>query len=106
MKIYTRTGDEGETSVIGGRVTKDDHRVEAYGTIDELNSYVGQAVAVLSRQAVGHWDDLADHLIMIQPELFDCGSDLSYLEPEASKLKVTPEMTAKLESLIDSYEPE
>ena len=48
MKLYTRTGDEGKTSVIGGRVRKDDNRVEAYGTIDELNSFVGQAAAAAS----------------------------------------------------------
>ena len=46
MKIYTRTGDEGLTSVIGGRVSKDDIRVETYGTIDELNSFVGVAASV------------------------------------------------------------
>ncbi|MBW7454643.1 ATP:cob(I)alamin adenosyltransferase, partial [Paenibacillus sepulcri] len=46
MRLYTRTGDDGQTSVKGGRVRKDDERVEAYGTIDELNSFVGQAAAV------------------------------------------------------------
>lgn len=46
MGIYTRTGDEGQTSVIGGRVIKDDDRVEAYGTIDELNCFVGQAISL------------------------------------------------------------
>ena len=47
MGIYTRTGDEGQTSVIGGRVIKDDDRVEAYGTIDELNCFVGQAISLI-----------------------------------------------------------
>ena len=41
MKIYTRTGDKGQTSIIGGRVDKDDVRVEAYGTVDEVNGFVG-----------------------------------------------------------------
>ncbi|MGA9288175.1 MAG: ATP:cob(I)alamin adenosyltransferase, partial [Anaerobacillus sp.] len=41
MRIYTRTGDEGKTSIIGGRVDKDDVRVEAYGTVDEANGFVG-----------------------------------------------------------------
>ena len=104
MKIYTRTGDEGKTSVIGGRVTKDDSRVEAYGTIDELNSFVGQAASVLSRETTANWDDLLGHLTEIQHELFDCGSDLCYAVPEPEKMKVTPAMTERLESWIDLYE--
>jgi cob(I)alamin adenosyltransferase len=104
MKIYTRTGDEGKTSVIGGRVTKDDSRVEAYGTIDELNSFLGQAIAVLTREKTVNWDDLLPQLILIQHELFDCGSDLCYAMPEPSKMKVTAEMTQRIEEWIDLYE--
>jgi cob(I)alamin adenosyltransferase len=104
MKIYTRTGDEGETSVIGGRVTKDDTRVEAYGTIDELNSFVAQAASVLARDSSAEWDDLIEHLTLIQHELFDCGSDLSYAVPDPAKMKVTAEMTERLEAWIDLYE--
>jgi cob(I)alamin adenosyltransferase len=104
MKIYTRTGDEGKTSVIGGRVQKDDTRVEAYGTIDELNSFVGQAASVLSRETSGNWQDLLEHLTIIQHELFDCGSDLSYAVVDPVKMKVTTEMTERLESWIDLYE--
>ncbi|BBI32195.1 cob(I)yrinic acid a,c-diamide adenosyltransferase [Cohnella abietis] len=104
MKIYTRTGDEGKTSVIGGRVMKDDIRVEAYGTIDELNSFVGQTISVLVRETTVDWVDLLEHLTLIQHELFDCGSDLSYAEPIPEKMKVTPVMTERLEALIDHYE--
>jgi len=105
MKLYTRTGDEGRTSVIGGgRVAKDDPRVEAYGTIDELNACVGLAAAWAAVQAAGEWGDLAERLAQIQHELFDCGSDLSYAAPEPSKMKVTPGMTEKLERWIDEYE--
>ncbi|WP_373229070.1 cob(I)yrinic acid a,c-diamide adenosyltransferase [Cohnella sp.] len=104
MKIYTRTGDEGKTSVIGGRVNKDDVRVEAYGTIDELNSFVGQAASVLAREDKANWDDLLEHLTLIQHELFDCGSDLSYAIPDPAKMKVTHEMTQRLEDWIDLYE--
>ena len=47
MKLYTRTGDKGKTSIIGGRVDKDDIRVEAYGTVDEVNCFVGQVITEL-----------------------------------------------------------
>ncbi|QMV43470.1 cob(I)yrinic acid a,c-diamide adenosyltransferase [Cohnella cholangitidis] len=104
MKIYTRTGDEGKTSVIGGRVKKDDTRVEAYGTIDELNSFVGQAASVLARETTANWEDLLERLTLIQHELFDCGSDLCYANPEPEKMKVTPSMTERLEGWIDHYE--
>lgn len=104
MKIYTRTGDEGKTSVIGGRVKKDDARVEAYGTIDELNSFVGHAASVLAKDEHADWQDLLEHLTLIQHELFDCGSDLSYAVPDPQKMKVTPAMTERLEDWIDLYE--
>lgn len=108
MKIYTRTGDEGKTSVIGGgRVDKDDVRVEAYGEIDELNAFVGQAAALaLLKDGSGGagWTELAERLAIIQHELFDCGSDLSYANPEPGKMKVSGEMAARLERWIDEYE--
>jgi len=104
MKIYTRTGDGGKTSVIGARVEKDDLRVEAYGTIDELNSFVGQAAAVLAKLPAEEWSDRLEQLTVIQHELFDCGSDLSYASPEPGKLKVSAEMTEKLERWIDELE--
>lgn len=104
MRIYTRTGDEGRTSVIGARVAKDDARVEAYGTIDELNATVGQAAAIIGRDNDGRWDEMLAQLTVIQHELFDCGSDLSYASPSPEKLKVTDEMAAQLEQWIDSYE--
>ncbi|MFC5701191.1 cob(I)yrinic acid a,c-diamide adenosyltransferase [Cohnella faecalis] len=105
MKLYTRTGDEGKTSVIGGgRVRKDDARVEAYGTVDELNSYVGQAVAVLLKAPEEKLQQLAERLILVQHELFDCGSDLCYAAPSPDKMKVSAEMTERLEVWIDESE--
>lgn len=104
MRIYTRTGDEGKTSVIGARVAKDDVRVEAYGTIDELNAAVGQAAAIIGRDNGSEWDDMLAQLTAIQHELFDCGSDLSYATPVPEKMKVTDEMAAQLEQWIDRYE--
>jgi len=104
MKIYTRTGDGGKTSVIGARVEKDDLRVEAYGTIDELNSFVGQTAAVFAKLPSEQWSDPLEQLTVIQHELFDCGSDLSYASPDSGKLKVSAEMTERLERWIDELE--
>ena len=74
MRIYTRTGDKGQTSIIGGRVDKDDLRVQAYGTVDEVNCFVGQAMAELDPDL---FSDVLDDLEKIQHELFDCGGDLA-----------------------------
>jgi cob(I)alamin adenosyltransferase len=104
MKIYTRTGDEGLTSVIGGRVSKDDIRVESYGTIDELNSFVGIAASVASENNI--YDDLILQLVQIQHELFDCGSDLAYVRKGDRNEKVQQEMTEQLEAWIDQYQDE
>lgn len=97
MKIYTRTGDKGETALIGGRVSKDDIRVEAYGTVDELNGFVGRAMIELDRKMFA---DVLKDLEKIQHELFDCGGDLSnILEKKENKLK--EEMVNYLEARID-----
>lgn len=103
MKIYTRTGDSGTTGVIGGRVDKDDVRVEAYGTVDELNCFVGQAMGFLEKDKFG---DLLDDLLEIQHELFDCGSDLALLKQELRPYKVKAEMIDRLETWIDKYDAE
>lgn len=103
MKIYTRSGDEGKTSVIGGRVDKDDIRVEAYGTIDELNGFVGQAASFMDKE---RFAEMRDKLIWIQHELFDCGSDLAYVGKKERPYKVTADMIDRLEQWIDLYEEE
>ncbi|GAF06197.1 cob(I)alamin adenosyltransferase [Paenibacillus pini JCM 16418] len=95
MKVYTRTGDKGETSVIGGRVLKDDDQVEAYGTIDELNGFVGQAISMMDDE---HFADLKAELLEIQHELFDCGADLAFVTLSEGKFKVHPEMVERLNS--------
>ncbi len=94
MKIYTKTGDKGLTSLIGGtRVPKHHIRIETYGTVDELNSYIG----LISCQ------DVAPHHQMIlkeiQDRLFTIGSSLA-ADPEKSKMKI-PDL---LESDIDLLE--
>ena len=77
MKIYTRTGDAGETALFGGgRVSKDHHRVAAYGMIDELNATVGVAVGQVADDAI------ARQLRMIQHDLFALGAILATLPRE------------------------
>ena len=99
MKIYTRTGDKGQTSVIGGRLDKDDIRVESYGTVDEVNSYIGLAVTELDPAIFT--DVLAD-LEKIQHELFDCGGDLATVSDKAPQ-KLTDETITYLEERIDAF---
>ncbi|CAN7698337.1 cob(I)yrinic acid a,c-diamide adenosyltransferase [Paenibacillus sp. LjRoot153] len=103
MKIYTRTGDAGQTGVIGGRVDKDDDRVEAYGTTDELNSFLGQAMSFMDPQK---YPDLLPDLLQVQHELFDCGADLALLKQDLRPYKVTADMVDALEAWIDKYDAE
>lgn len=82
MKIYTKTGDEGLTSLIGGtRVPKYDLRIESYGTVDELNSYIGMIRDHEINSA--HKDILKE----IQDRLFTIGASLAS-DPEKSKMKI------------------
>ena len=99
MKIYTRTGDDGTTSLGGGqRVPKDSLRVRAYGSVDELNSVLGVA------RAGGLAARLAEMLAVIQHELFDLGANLAFLEADKAKRKIAllkPEQVKRLEDWID-----
>ncbi|WP_240377709.1 cob(I)yrinic acid a,c-diamide adenosyltransferase [Bacillus piscicola] len=99
MRLYTKTGDKGQTSLKGGRRSKSDLRVEAYGTCDELNSFVGRAAALLDDEV---FPDIKPELVNIQHELFDCGSDLSTIRKEP-EFKVKEEMITFLEERIDEY---
>lgn len=101
MKIYTKTGDSGSTSLFGGkRVLKSDLRIDTYGTVDELNSYIG----LLRDQDVNH--KRKDILIEIQDRLFTIGSILA-TEPGNDKVK-TPTLTEAdiqlLEKQIDTID--
>lgn len=101
MKIYTKTGDQGITSLLGGvRVPKSDLRIDAYGTIDELNSYVG----LLRDQEVNN--SRTDILKEIQDRLFTIGADLATV-PGKDKVK-KPDLHAEdiqmLEHQMDSME--
>lgn len=101
MSIYTRSGDEGITALVGDRRSKDDLRVDAYGTVDEANSFVGDALSLLEEWPVD-LTDMGEVLNDVQQELFDVGSDLATVG-EVRPYKVTGEMVDRLEPLIDHY---
>jgi cob(I)alamin adenosyltransferase len=98
-RIYTKTGDAGETSLGDGRrVSKTDARIAAYGGADELNAVLGVALAE------GLPDPIADRVRAIQNDLFDLGADLCVPETdedETSRLRVSAEQVAVLETWID-----
>ena len=103
MKVYTKTGDKGETSLIGGtRVKKSHLRIDSYGTVDELNSYIG---LVRDQEVNANRKDL---LKEIQDRLFTIGSSLAS-DPEKSKMKI-PDLHAEditlLENEIDKMNDE
>ena len=102
MKIYTKTGDKGDTSLaVGGRVRKSDKRLEAYGTADELNSYVGW----LRAKIVGEspiWHIVVDEQLgWVQNRLFDIGAILA-----GAEMEVTEEAVCQLEKWIDDMQKE
>ena len=110
-RVYTRTGDRGETALVGGkRVPKDSLRIEAYGTIDELNSIVGLARAFNEEKlADGDAHRFLDTMLrQIQDELFDLGSELA-TPPDFFKegmYRVSEKEIKKIEQLIDECQKE
>jgi cob(I)alamin adenosyltransferase len=104
MKIYTKTGDKGQTALYGGtRVDKDAPRVAAYGTVDELNACLGLARAHLPDHKIDQ------ELAQIQNTLFDVGADLATPMDSPYRKNVTPidgEDIALLERHIDRYDAE
>ncbi|HEY7163851.1 MAG TPA: cob(I)yrinic acid a,c-diamide adenosyltransferase [Candidatus Binatia bacterium] len=105
-RVYTRTGDKGDTALVGGkRVPKDDQRIEAYGTIDELNSIVGLARAFNEEKFSENeaYRFLDSVLCQIQDELFDLGSELAtsadFFKP--GMYRVGEAEVKKLEQLMD-----
>jgi cob(I)alamin adenosyltransferase len=101
MKIYTKAGDRGKTSLFSGeRVPKDDVRIEAYGDLDELNSVIGALISSLPEPLA----DIRDELREIQSDLFNIGSWMATTpgSPAAGQLQpVDPERTSVLERSID-----
>ncbi len=102
MKIYTKTGDDGTTGLFGGgRVAKASARVEAYGTVDELNATIGLA------RAHGLSKDTEAVLAQVQVDLFCLGAELACVPGKEGKLAMKPvdaEDIARLEQAIDASE--
>ena len=100
MKIYTKKGDDGTTGLLyGGRVSKDDHATEAYGTVDE-------AVAVLGTARAHAPPEVAERILALQRDLFVVGAELATLPKNRGKLEsgvslTTSEMVQRLERWID-----
>ena len=104
-KVYTRTGDGGKTRLIGGEKRwKDDARVEAYGTVDELNSEIGLCRELLKEQKHDQFSSLIRFLKSVQNELFNLGSQLAVAEYSDSENlpHLSGDAISKLESEIDT----
>ena len=104
MKIYTKTGDRGDTRLFDGtKVRKDDERVEAYGCVDELNSFIGAAASFTDDGA------LRDMLAAIQKDLFSVGAQLAdpgFKDRSGAKFHLSAERISALETAIDTFETE
>ncbi|MDA1010497.1 MAG: cob(I)yrinic acid a,c-diamide adenosyltransferase, partial [Chloroflexi bacterium] len=107
-RVYTRTGDSGETGLFGGpRVSKDDPRLEAYGTVDELNSILGVAATAILQ------DDLRSWIQVMQSHLFDIGGELATPDIDDRVARgqpvgprVTDDDVLQLEGWIDTLDKE
>lgn len=102
FRVYTKTGDKGTTGLIGGtRVGKDSIRIEAYGTVDELNSYLGLGTDQLGDEQINEW------ILEIQDRLFTVGASLA-TDPEKAPKQKLPDLHAEditwLEQRIDEMD--
>ncbi|WP_430451774.1 cob(I)yrinic acid a,c-diamide adenosyltransferase [Rhodopirellula europaea] len=112
MKIYTRTGDSGTTGLFGGpRVAKDDTRIEAYGTVDELNATLGQVRSALKEpagqtsKANEGLHELDARIAQVQHELFSIGAELASPHPDQFDLRVIGQPhIQRIEDWIDDAE--
>lgn len=110
MKIYTKTGDKGETSLFSGqRVSKNDPFIEALGTVDECNSAIGAAIAFIPKE--GRYNEILEQLIVIQHALFDLGAALATPRTKANNAKIDKtrfdqEEIELIEKWIDEMEKE
>ena len=103
MKIYTKFGDSGETALYGGtRLGKDALRIEAIGTVDELNAYIGYAQTLIDDV------DLSELMARIQNHLFDVGADLATpaAHAKATEFRIPADFTVEMETAIDTLSEE
>jgi len=109
-KVYTRTGDTGQTGLVGGkRLPKDHPRIEAYGSVDELNSVLGIVLSFLvQKDASKRRDKLELILEAIQQKLFDLGSELATLPGDeyVGQITLQAEDSEWLEEIIDTMNDE
>ncbi|MDG2066760.1 MAG: cob(I)yrinic acid a,c-diamide adenosyltransferase [SAR324 cluster bacterium] len=109
-KVYTRTGDTGQTGLVGGkRLPKDHPRIEAYGSVDELNSVIGLALSFLAKKGASkRREKLGLILEAIQQKLFDTGSELATLPGDGYEGQITlqAENVEWLEEIIDAMNEE
>ena len=109
-KVYTRTGDTGQTGLVGGkRLPKDHPRIESYGSVDELNSVIGLALSFLAKkEASKRREKLGLILESIQQKLFDIGSELATLPGDEYEGQITlqAENVVWLEEIIDAMNEE
>ncbi|MBC8259628.1 MAG: cob(I)yrinic acid a,c-diamide adenosyltransferase [SAR324 cluster bacterium] len=109
-KVYTRTGDSGQTGLVGGkRLPKDHPRIEAYGSVDELNSIIGLVLSfLLQKETSKRRDKLGLILEAIQQKLFDLGSELATLPGDEYEGQITlqAEDAEWLEKIIDAMNEE
>jgi len=105
VRIYTRGGDKGKTSLIGGeRRFKDDVRVEAYGSVDEAGAFLAYAVSLLPKDG---FEDVQDAILAIQQRLWDVGADLALpVESEKYHFRTPSDAASELEPLVDKYQLE
>lgn len=104
-KVYTRKGDGGETGIVGGgKRSKDDPRVESYGSIDELNSHLGLCRDLLIQQNLNEFKGLISYIKIIQNDLFNLGTQLACPDRELKNNlpQINKESIIFLESEIDS----
>ena len=103
MKIYTKFGDSGETALYGGtRLRKDEPRIEAIGTVDELNAYIGHVQTLVEDV------DLSELMARVQNHLFDVGADLATpaTHPKASEFRIPAVFITEMETAIDTLSAE
>ena len=106
MKIYTKTGDKGDTGLIdGSRISKSDLRIIAYGEVDEANSHIGLIISNIEKNSI--FDDVKKILLDVQQDLFVLGAELA--NPNTLKddnMLVKREMISTIEKYIDNFESE